>query len=134
MGTRRAPPAVSAHALAERLRAAQEENGQLLRALQDLVNGTVHRVVNVTPDGPNEPHYTFRLLRPTAPDGGLLLSTYHCPGQLSYTTVNNAETTLCNDTITRLWPRECWAALEQLAIARAQALDVETQLRRGGGP
>ena len=111
---------VRAAKVTEGEREAREESGLLMRAIQDLVNGTVAATEHS--QEVQGTRYTFRLIRPTAPDGGLVVVTWHCPGQTDLTSVQSAERVLTHDFIARNWPAECWAALEKISIARQRAI------------
>lgn len=112
-------------------RRAREESGLLLNALNDVINGRVTATErSQTETVPMGAFYRFRLTRPTAPDGGMILMTFTAPGQKPYTTVALADNILSPSGIST-FPRECWAALEKIRIARQVAIDIDMAKWRG---
>ena len=87
------------------------ENSVLLRALTDMATGTVHAMEEVKrPDGER---WTWYLLRPAAPDGGIIVTVWHSPTNAhDSVTARNADELLRN--ILGQWPAECYQALDRL--------------------
>lgn len=114
MASRRVPYAD----LETEARRAREEANRLARALDDVLNGAVVATSKV-----REPEtgctYTFRLCRPDAPDGGILLTTFHAPNQRPMTLAENAEAVF--RTIADR-PACFWAPLDHLRARAAQII------------
>lgn len=93
----------------------REQNGLLLRALQDVATGRIEATES-SPKSP-EGRYTFQLSRAASPSGGIVIVTFHFPGQLDSVTVYDAESLLHSAEIIK-WSRACWPAMERLQAAR----------------
>ena len=102
-------------------RVASESESRTLRALSDILANKVVATEQSEPDL-HGTTYTYRLLRPTAPDGGLLVITFHCPGQTDSVSVHLAEPMLSPAAIGK-WGARCWGALERIIVAYHGAND-----------
>ena len=110
---------------------AREQLGRYQRALQDILNSAVVAVATTQRDEQGG-RYTLQLLRPTAPDGGLVIVTFHQTGQTDYSAIHLADELLSTRNIARE-PAIMWPALEKMVVARQQALDAEAASRATAG-